>query len=47
MIPMFLAGLLVYDGVFNYKPDMRQEADSREQVMSSILAMMIWMLKQL
>lgn len=47
MIPMFLPGLLVYDGAFYCNRDTRQEAGWREQMMSSILGMMNWKLKQL
>lgn len=47
MIPVFLPGLLVYDGFFYRNCDTRQEAGLREQMMSSILDMMNWKLKQL
>lgn len=47
MIPMFLPGLLVYDGAFYCNRDTKQEAGWREQMMSSILGMMNWKLKLL
>lgn len=47
MIPMFLARLLVHDGVLHWNPDPRQGAGFKEQVMNFILGILNLRVKRL